>query len=144
MSAPAPVTLESFDACTIPLAAWNHLAHLTVAYLLLTAHPLEEATRRMQAGVRKYNAANGIQQTPIGGYHDTLTIAWMRILHATMSAYGRAESADDFLQQHPHLLSKVLLRLYYSRPRIMSHDARHGWVEPDLAPLPRAPAAPTP
>jgi hypothetical protein len=138
-AAPHPVTVETFDACTIPLAEWNHRAHLTVAYLLLRSHPLDEATRRMRTGVQKYNAYNNIPQTPTGGYHETLTVAWMHVLHATMSAYGHADTAGAFFDQHPHLLSKVMLRLYYTRPRIMSPEARYGWVEPDLAPLPRAP-----
>ena len=133
-------TLSAFESCSIPLAQWNHRAHLTVAYLLLREHGLEEATDRMCRGVQRYNAANNIRQTPTGGYHETLTIAWMRILHTTMGAYGPADGPDSFFEQHPHLLSKVLLRLFYSRERIMSDEARRGWVEPDLAPLPHLPA----
>jgi hypothetical protein len=134
----APITLRNFDACAIPLEQWNHRAHLTVAYLLLRECPLEEATRRMREGVMRYNAANGIEQTPAGGYHETLTVAWMRIMDSVMRTYGHEDDAERFLAQHPHLLSKVMLRLFYSRQRIMSHQARHGWVEPDLAPLPHA------
>jgi hypothetical protein len=136
-SAAIPITLANFEACTIPIDQWNHRAHLTVAYLLLRACPLDEATRRMCEGVRRYNAANGIEQTPTGGYHETLTVAWMRILDATMRTYGAEDGAERFLEQHPHLMSKVLLRLFYSRSRIMSQEARHACVEPDLAPLPR-------
>lgn len=136
----ALITLEAFDRCAIPLNQWNHRAHLTVAYHLLRAHGLDEATRRMRDGIQKYNAAHGIEQTPDAGYHETLTVAWMRVLHATMEVYGQADGPDDFFHQHPHMLSRALLRLYYSRPRIMSEQARHGWVEPDLAPLPHPPA----
>lgn len=114
---------------------------MTIAYLLLRQYPLEEATNRMRRGIQNYNAAHGVEQTPIGGYHETLTVAWMRVLHAAMAAYGPADNADGFFEQHPHLLSKVMLRLFYSRLRIMSDEARYGWVEPDLAPLPRAPQA---
>lgn len=138
---PNPITIEAFESCHIPLAAWNHLAHLNVAYLLLRAGPtLELATERMCRGVQRFNAANGIEQTPTGGYHHTLTVAWMRIVDTTMVVYGPAEGPEAFLAQHTHLHSKVLLRLFYSRPRIMSPEARHEWVEPDLAPLPRPPA----
>ena len=132
------ITLNNFEICAIPLEQWNHRAHLTIAYLLLRAYPLEEATDRMGTGIQKYNAAHGIEQTPTGGYHETLTAAWMRVLHATMTVYGHADSAEQFFDQHPHLLSKVMLRLFYSRARIMCDQARYGWVEPDLAPLPRA------
>lgn len=136
---PAPLSLDTFQNCSIPLEEWNHRAHLTIAWLYLRAHPLDAATDLMRRGVQAYNARHGIEQTPTGGYHDTLTIAWMRILHATMTVYGPEDSPDAFLAAHPHLQSKVLLRLFYSRPRIMSHEARHRWVEPDLAPLPTPP-----
>ena len=72
-----------------------------------------------------------------------LTVAWMRVLAAVIAAYGPADSPGEFFSQHPHLSSKVLLRLYYTRPRIMSLEARRQWVEPDLAPLPRILDAPT-
>lgn len=65
----------------------------------------------------------------------------MRILHTTITVYGPADGPDDFFTQHPHLLSKVLLRLFYSRSRIMSPEARAAWVEPDLAPLPTPPSS---
>ena len=136
-----PITLDNFQSCAIPIEQWDHRAHLTIAYFLLRSYPLEEATRRMREGIQKYNAAHGIEQAAngTGGYHETMTIAWMRVLHATMSVHGHAETAEQFLQQHPHLLSKVMLRLFYSRARIMCREAQQGWVEPDLAPLPRAP-----
>lgn len=132
------ITLEAFEACSIPYAAWNHRAHVTVAYLMLRAYPLDEASRRMCAGIRRYNQSKGIEQTPTGGYHETLTIAWTRLVHASMLVHGDAGSAERFLAEHPHFLSKALLRLYYSRERIGSPEARYGWVEPDLAPLPAA------
>ncbi|MFO0833231.1 MAG: hypothetical protein U0637_15465 [Phycisphaerales bacterium] len=135
-----PVTLDAFNACSIPRGEWDHRAHLTVAYLLLRAHGLDGATLRMREGVQRYNARWGIEQTETGGYHDTMTIAWVRILHAVMVAYGPGADAEAFLAEHPYLLSRFLLRLYYSRPRIMCAGARAGWVEPDLAPLPSPPA----
>lgn len=140
------ISITAFDDCSLPREAWNHRAHLTVAYLLLRAYPPDEATRRMCEGVKKYNAAHGIEQTPTGGYHETLTIAWMRIVGATMRAYGPGgadagaePTVEAFLDHHTQLHSRVLLRLYYSRERIMSAEARRGWMEPDLAPLPKAP-----
>lgn len=137
MTAP-PITLATFEECSIPLESWNHRAHLTVAYLLLREHGPGRALEKMRSGIQNFNAKHGIEQTPTGGYHETLTVAWLRVVHAMMSTYGPGEGPDDFLSQHPHLLSKVMLRLFYSRPRIMSQEARYGWVEPDLAPLPRA------
>src|SRR5437868_13213181 len=103
-SSMTPITIDAFDRAAIPLEQWNHRAHLTIAYLILRELPLEQATDRMRHGVQRYNAAHGIALTPTSGYHDTLTIAWMKILHASMAVYGPASSADEFFSQHPHLL----------------------------------------
>jgi hypothetical protein len=133
---PTPITLETFERLEIPLAEWNHRGHLTIAWLMLRKDSLQHATDRIRRGLKAFIAHHGIETTPTQGYHETLTVAWMRVLHTTMTVYGPADSAEQFLEQHPHLLSKVMLRLFYSRPRIMSAEARAGWVEPDLAPLP--------
>lgn len=138
---PTEITLNAFFAHTIPLSEWNHRAHLTVAYLLLRDLPRAAAIEQMRAGVQAYNAAHQIAQTPTGGYHDTLTIFWMRLVGVLIDTYGPGDppTADAFLDHHTQLHSKVLPRLYYTRERIMSDAARCGWVEPDLAPLPGAP-----
>jgi hypothetical protein len=136
-----PATIENFESGAIPLAEFNHRAHLTVAYEYLRRYPLEEATRRMCGAVRAYGRARNVPQTPTSGYHQTLTIAWMRVLASVMAAYGPEANAESFLAAHPHLESKVLLRLWYTRERMMSAEARAGWVEPDLAPLPRVEGA---
>ncbi len=134
---PVPITLENFERCAISLDQFNHRAHITVACLYLQAFGLEEATNRMRRGIHAFNAAHKVESTQTSGYHETMTVAWMRILDAVMRTHGAGQSVEEFLTQHPFLLCRTLLRLYYSRDRIMSWDARRGWVEPDLAPLPR-------
>lgn len=133
-----PITIEAFDARTIPLAEWNHRAHLTVSWLMLRRYGMDfdAALAHLRRGIQAYNALHRIEVTPTSGYHESLTVAWLRILHTTMSVYGPEESAEAFLATHTQLQSRVLLRLFYSRPKIMSMEARLGWVEPDLAPLP--------
>jgi len=131
--------LARFEACEIPLSEWNHRAHLRVAYAYLRLHGLEGAMERMREGIPRFNASKGIEDALDRGYHDTLTVAWLRILDAMISVHGPEESAEAFLDRHTQLASKVLLRLYYSRDRIMTWEAKRGFVEPDLAPLPRPP-----
>jgi len=130
------ITLETFEACTIPREEYTHRAHLMVAYLYLRAHPLQQATDKMRTGIHRFNAAKGIENTPSGGYHETLTVAWMRVVHSAMTSYGDEGGPDAFLEQHPHLQCRTLLRVFYSKDRIMSAEARAGWVEPDLVRLP--------
>jgi hypothetical protein len=133
--------LARFEACAIPLEEWNHRAHLRVAWTYLRKHGLEGATERMRRGIPRFNASKGIEDQLDRGYHDTLTVAWLRILDAMMRAHGPEADATSFLDKHTQLHSKALLRLYYTRDRIMTWDAKRRFVEPDLAPLPQAPRA---
>src|SRR6187549_2000028 len=118
------IFLEQFESQTLPLAQWNHRAHLKVAYLFLTRFPLDVAAEKVRAGIRAYNAANGIEDTPTGGYHETMTQAWLRIIYTTLREYGAAASADEFLDGQPQLTQKKILRLFYSAALFMSPDAK--------------------
>ncbi|HEX5139166.1 MAG TPA: hypothetical protein VFY93_19520 [Planctomycetota bacterium] len=128
-----------FEACAIPLEEWDHKAHLKVAWTYLRQHGLLGATERMRAGIRRFNASKGLEDSLDRGYHETLTVAWLRIVDAVMRVHGAEADATAFLGKHTQLHSKALLRLYYTRDRILSWDAKRRFVEPDLAPFPRAP-----
>jgi hypothetical protein len=131
--------LTAFESVAIPLTEWNHRAHLRVAYLYLDRFPLEEAITRIRAGIQAYNAAQGIQDGPERGYHETLTQMWMRILHGLRTSVGPEAGFDAFVERHPYLLVRLLGRLYYTRERMMSERAKREFVEPDLTPFPRGP-----
>jgi len=129
--------LRRFEDQSLPREVWHHRAHLKVAYLYLTRFSFEEALRKMRAGVKAYNAANGIADTPTGGYHETMTQAWLQLVHTTLCQFGPAASADAFFDAQTQLNEKRVLRLFYSRDRIMSAEAKATFIAPDLAPLPR-------
>ncbi len=132
--------LQQFEDLTLPFAKWTHRAHVKVAYLYLRRFSLDEAIARMRTGIGRYNAANNVPQGPATGYNETTTQAFMRIIHAVMSEYESVfptETADEFCDTHPQLLSKHILRLFYSPDQRMHPDAETKFVEPALAPLPR-------
>lgn len=131
--------LRQFEAGTLPLAEWTHRAHVKAAFLYLRALPFEEALKRMRAGIQAYNAANQVIEGSTSGYNETTTSAFLRLIAATMAAYGRVLptlDADAFCETHPQLLSKHILRLFYSPERRLHPDSKTQFVEPDLAPLP--------
>jgi len=145
--------LEQFEACTYPYAHWTHCAHLRVAYCYVTRFGLAGAIPKVTAGIRAYNRSQGIVDTPTSGYHETMTIAWLHLVAAMLAEYGPtgAVSADsppllgldappshEFLEAQPQLREKKLLRLFYSRARFCSPEAKYDFVPPDLAPLPGA------
>ncbi len=130
--------LMEFEARRWPLEKWHHRDHIKLAYIYLTKYPLAEAITRICAGIRAHNAAHGIADTPTGGYHETMTQAWMRLVHFTLCEYGPAENAELFFENSPHLSQKKSLRYFYSPEVFMSPRAKAEYVEPDLTPFPRS------
>jgi hypothetical protein len=92
---------------------------------------LATAQEWMSEAVRYVATAHG---TP-GKYHETLTLAWTRIVAAHADLTGRS-SFEDLLVDFPSLLDRDLPERHWSRDLLWSEDARSGWREPDLQPLP--------
>ena len=89
----------------------------------------------MWSGIKKLNAAHGLVETPDRGYHETLTVAWAMVIDATIRSRGQLDTFDAFATEHPHLLCRTMLRVFYS-PKGMPPQSRYSFVPPDLAPLP--------
>ena len=128
--------LREFEVAAIPRERWKHRDHIRMAFLYVREHGLEGALSRIRPGIRALNRANQVPESATSGYHETVTVAWAKLIAATLEAWGAPASFEEFEAQNPHLLSKTLLRLYYSRERIFSPEAKQSFVAPDLAPLP--------
>lgn len=131
--------LDGFERCTLPKQMWTHQAHVRVAWLHLQRDAFPDALAKMGAGIRRLNMAHGVENGPSSGYHETLTCAFMSLVWATMQSGGDGETSAEFCAANPHLLSRTLPRLFYTRERMASIEARLRFVPPDLAPLPRPP-----
>jgi hypothetical protein len=128
--------LREFEACRLPRTEWTHHAHLVVALCYLIRYEEAEATRRIRLGIWSYNKACGIKQTKTGGYHETITLFYIRVIGKFLSA----ASLDCTLAALANSLiyscgDKNLPLEYYSRERLMSWEARTGWLEPDIKAL---------
>jgi hypothetical protein len=130
--------LAQFEACAWPHDQWHHREHIKVAYLYLCRYPLDKAIEKMRAGVRSHNAAHNVPESLSSGYHETMTQAWMRLVHLTFREFGPSENADTFVDKHAQILSKRALLFFYSRDHIMSEEAKRKFVPPDLAPFPQS------
>lgn len=131
--------LRQFESCTLPFGEWNHRTHVKIAFLYLREHPFDIALGKMREGIKAYNAKNNVPEGELEGYNETTTHAFMLLTRATMSAYGEflaTPDADSFCDTHPQLLSRHVLRLFYSPARRRHREAKTRFVEPDLAPLP--------
>ena len=72
------------------------------------------------------------------GYHETLTVFYVKVIDAFVSADASPDQEADTLERR--LLEAVgdreLPLRYYSRECLFSTEARRQWVAPDLQPLP--------
>ena len=128
--------IEAFEHRTLPFAEWVHAAHIRMAWIYVTRHGLEGALARARAGIQAFNAANGIVDAPLRGYHETITRAWLRVVNATIRGQDPCSTSLEFLEAHPHLRVRTLLRVFYSKNRMLSPEAKGSFLEPDLTPLP--------
>lgn len=124
--------VREFEACTLPRIEWTHHAHLVVALCYLVRHGEAEATMLIRDGIRRYNKACGIETTRTSGYHETITLFYIRAIGKFLSA----ANADCTLAALANSLIKVcgdknFPLEYYSRECLMSWEARIGWIEPD-------------
>jgi hypothetical protein len=132
--------LAQFEACTLPFAEWTHRTHVKVAYLYLEKLSFAEALETIRRNIKQYNAANNRPDGPLEGYNETTTRGLLHLIAAVRSAYAKpfpVKSADEFCDTHPQLMSKHVLRFFYSPERRLHPLAKAQFVEPDLAPLPK-------
>lgn len=132
--------LRLFETCELPFQQWTHRSHVKIAYLYLSQFRFPEALARLGPAIQRYNAANGVPESETSGYNQTTTHATLHLIAAVMRAYEKTHpvhSADEFCDVHPELMSKHVLRFFYSPQRRMDPEAKKRFVEPDLAKLPR-------
>jgi hypothetical protein len=124
--------LRGFEDLSLPAELFHHREHIRVAWLYLKSSDASRAAERMSAGIRRFANHQGATQK----YHHTLTLAWMRLVAASLVETPEDNSFEKFLAAHPELRDKNILGKFYSNELLQSTAAREGWVEPDLQPLP--------
>ncbi len=128
--------VEGFEDGTLPCDEWTHQAHLIVGLWYCSQHDATAATNILRNGIKQYNLACGKQNTESSGYHETITrfFVWYikRYLDKVEPPLLFVEIVNDFCAQHVQRSSPLR---YYSQARLLSVEARRGWVEPDLQPL---------
>ena len=129
---------ERMLACALPKAEWTHEAHLSTCAWLILERPDILPERDLPNLIRRYNESVGGVNDETRGYHETITQAFIRGVRlslATTEGQGGLVERVNALLCSPQGRRDWPLR-FYSRERLFSVEARMGWVEPDLAPLP--------
>ena len=127
--------VERFQDGTLPEEWWTHEAHLTVACWFLINYTKDEATCYLRSGIIAYNAASGGKNTPASGYHETLTLFWIEIIHQFLEATEGdiLTKINAFLESE--FAEKDLFKKYYTLENLFTVKARARWLVPDLHPI---------
>ncbi len=119
--------LTAFHACSLPPSCFHHADHLRLAWLHVHQNPLEAAISKVREGIQAYAKHLGKPEI----YHETLTIAWVRLI-----ASHSELKFDEFLKLNEYRLNKELLYRFWSPEWLGSEQARNGWLVPDRMQLP--------
>lgn len=128
---------DGLVACTLVREEWTHEAHLAACLYLLTRRPDVDVDAQIGAIISRFNESVGGVNDDHGGYHDTITRAYV----AGVRRFLRERASGDLCADVNALLASEIGRRdwplrFYSRDLLFSVPARRGFVEPDLAPLP--------
>jgi hypothetical protein len=131
---------EGLLARSLPRDEWTHEAHLAACTWILLERPDLLPERDLPDLIRRYNESVGGVNDATQGYHETITQAFIRgVRRGLASSSGSLADRVNALLLAPEGGRDWPLR-FYSRERLFSAEARLGWIEPDLAPLPDASA----
>lgn len=126
--------IRLFEQRNLPAKYWTHEAHLTVAVWYLSQYSKDEASCLLRAGIIAYNVASGGKNTPTGGYHESITLFWIDIIHAFLQKIKKDLSIEEKIQQFlaSPFSDKNILFEYYKKEELMSIKARARWIAPTL------------
>jgi hypothetical protein len=125
---------EDFAAGRIEPGAFDHRAHIRLAYILLAEHDTETALTMMRAALLAFIRRHSV---PVAKYHETITRAWILAVRHFMAISPPAASAAEFIANNPMMLDSKIMLTHYSAEVLFSPEARARFVEPDLEGIPR-------
>lgn len=122
----------------LPRPEWTHAAHLTAAAWIIAGQSALDPERDMPGIIRAYNESVGGENTDTAGYHHTITLASLAMVRRFLAGRPTGEPLHQSVNAlvTSELANKDWLLGYWSRPALFSVEARRGWIEPDLKPLP--------
>ena len=123
--------LAAFESGTLPKERWTHATHLLAGACYVHRLGQSSAINHMRRCVRRYNEAVGGKNTATSGYHETITVFWIKVLDALLlhaQPIARAEFAALAVERFTP--QRDLFRRFYDFDVIASTEARAEWTPP--------------
>ncbi len=134
MASRTALTIDDLEQCRIEAAAFDHEAHVYLAWLYLDRYSVAEAIERFTAALKRLTVKLGVP----GKYHNTITWFFMLIIaerrngdSGAAGPPGRAWSRfrrdnDDLFRRDENVLHR-----YYNPETLATDAARRTFVLPD-------------
>lgn len=128
--------LSAFRECSIPHREWTHRAHLGVAAALILEMGADSALGSMRATIPRLNESHGGANTNLSGYHETLTVFWVRLLSRMLSRLPKHLSRLDkvTVAVEAYGVLRRLDRAVFDSDVLGDAEARLRWTYPDRGP----------
>ena len=125
---PPQWTIEAMEAGTIDPDAFDHEAHINVAWLYLERYPLTDAIDRFTKALQRLTRKLGVPDK----YNETISWFYMLLIEERRSV-SPAGNWIAFRQTNSDLFSRGdnILERYYSKELIFSDRARQSFVLPN-------------
>lgn len=119
-----------FENRTLPKSKWTHEAHLIAAIWYNWYWDEESAFQKMKSNIITYNRSAGTENTDTSGYHETITVFWMRLVrkYLNINKFETIEKACEAFIESEYASKDILLN-YYSKEVLFSKKARLEWVK---------------
>ncbi len=129
---------EGLLSRTLPREEWTHEAHLAATTYLVLSHPELDLDVELPGIISRYNESVGGVNSDSEGYHDTITRAYLRGIRLFLDEVNASRPIHELVNE---LLMSPMGRRdwplrFWSKERLMSVEARRGWVKPDLRTMP--------
>jgi len=123
--------IAAFEAGTLDKSRWTHAAHILTGACYVHSFGEAVATARMRDRVSAFNLAVGGKNTETSGYHETITVFWIKLIAAHHSP---EESRASFAHRAVRDLAtnRNIYADFYDFDLVASTEARRVWIAPNL------------
>jgi hypothetical protein len=121
----AEFPLAEFVAGRLPVAGFDHHAHIRAGWAVLQHHEFADAARAYVGAITAMAAAAGHPQK----FHMTITVAMLSAIAERMPDGGA--NFDAFAAEHSELFERDFLLRHYSKERLHGDLARRTFLLPD-------------
>ncbi len=126
--------VKAFQDHSLPKSSWVHKAHFIVGLWYLLHNDLDTTIDQLREDIKSYNASKGVINDAETGYHETLTVFYLREIQKFIDSLAdksiRVELFNDIVDST--ITAKHHPLKFYSAELVYSPKARLNWVEADL------------